>query len=100
MTEHLIKDRSYFVYKNDWHFNTRRHKSYIRNVKMFIANFKETINQTIIFKDYISTNTKYYKNNEYSIPLHWIVRCKTLDNITCKKLPLPIELVEIIDYYL
>jgi hypothetical protein len=101
MIENLIKNKRYLVYQNDWHFNTGQDKLYIRTVKTFRANLKEIIGQSIIFNAYISKNmVKYERNSKHSIPLNWIVKCQTLDEITGKKIPLPIELVEIIDSYL
>ena len=30
---------------------------------------------------------KYERENQYSIPYNWIIKCKTLDEITHKQIP-------------
>ena len=54
-----------------------------------------------MFNAVMSTNTvKYERENQYSIPYNWIIKCKTLDEITHKQIPLPNEIVDKIDSYL
>ena len=66
----------------------------------FRANFINIINNTIridYHDEYIKTN---HKKCIVSMPLNWIVKTETLDQITREKMRLPPEIMDIIDSYL
>ena len=101
MIENLVKNRRYFVYQHIIKFNQDLDKiSFVGN-KIFRANYVNLIDKTVMFNAVMSTNTvKYERENQYSIPYNWIIKCKTLDEITHKLIPLPNEIVDKIDSYL
>jgi hypothetical protein len=69
--------------------------------KMFRANFIEIIkNRTLVVTQYADLGCHIDKSFRYSIPLNWITRAMTLDNIIGDKNKLPCEIIRIIDSYL
>ena len=102
MLDNLVKNKRYFVYQYIIKFNQYLNKNYCDGKTIFRANYLNNINnKALIFNAVMSKNlVKYERENQYSIPYNWIIKCQTLDEITNKKLPLPNEIVEKIDSYL
>jgi hypothetical protein len=69
-------------------------------LKIFRANFFEIINQSLIVTKYAKLRCELDDSLKYSIPLNWITRVITLDDVIGKKLKLPREILDIIDSYL
>ena len=84
MIEKLVKNRRYFVYQKKINYNG--------GVIIFRATYLNFIKNTIFLKKDLGGN--------HSIPLSWIIKCLTLDEITNKQIALPIEIVSEIDSYL
>jgi hypothetical protein len=69
--------------------------------KMFRANFIEIIkNRTLVVTQYADLGCQIDKSFRYSMPLNWITRAMTLDNIIGDNNKLPCEIMRIIDSYL
>ena len=102
MLKKLVKNRRYFVYQYIITFNELLNKNCCMGEHIFRTNFVTNINnKAIIFNAVMSKNiVKYERQNQYSIPYNWIIKCQTLDEITHKKIPLPREIVDTIDSYL
>ena len=84
----MIKNQRYFFITN----------KNLTNRSNFRATFVEIINNTLIIK--LFNNESHERNGLMSIPLIWIERTETLDDITLQELPLPKDIVNIIDLYL
>jgi hypothetical protein len=68
------------------------------NVNLFRANFYTIINDTLIVKMYKEHNRDLDKSKFYSMPVIWITKIQTLDDIFGKIFP--VEISRIIDTYL
>jgi len=69
--------------------------------KMFRANFIEVIkHRTLVVTQYADLGCQIDKSIRYSMPLNWITRATTLDDIIGDKNKLPCEIMRIIDSYL
>ena len=102
MLKKLVKNRRYFVYQYIIEFNELLNKNCCIGQHIFRGNFLTNIyNKAVIFNAVMSKNiVKYERENQYSIPYNWIIKCQTLDEITHNKITLPAEIIDIIDSYL
>ncbi len=101
MLHNLVLNKRYFVYQYIIKFNHLLDKNYCDGERVFRANYVNLLNKTVMFNAVMSTDiVKYERENQYSIPYNWIIKCQTLDEITHKQIPLPREIVDTIDSYL
>jgi len=67
---------------------------------MFRGNFIEIINTTLIINNVVSDQHSEYNNcGILSVPLVWITKIETLDDITNQKLLIPSEIMLEIDLF-
>jgi hypothetical protein len=70
---------------------------YMENKIMFRANFVSIIGKTLIIN---SSETERNKNTLVSIPIDWITKIETLENILDENPILPSDILLMIDEYL
>jgi hypothetical protein len=97
----LVPNKRYLIYQYNYKFNKTVDKNILIGIKQFRGNFVQIIDiNTIEFQARLSKDTvTFYKESFTTIPKSWIFGFKTLDDITYRKLNLPIELIDKIDSY-
>ena len=97
----LVPNKRYLIYKYNYEFNHTLKKNSLISIKQFRGNFIRIIGTyTIEFQACLSKDTvTFYKESFTTIPKSWIFGFKTLDDITYRKLNLPIALIDKIDSY-
>jgi hypothetical protein len=67
---------------------------------MFRANFIDIINKTLrVNKVDCQQNRSYNQGGLLTMPLAWVIKIETLDDITCEKILLPSEIMIDIDLF-
>lgn len=87
----VVKGDRCFYYTNEPENNENR---------LFRANFYEIYSRSFIVKKYIDHNSQPCNAIKVSIPLLWIKKIVTLNDILGKYIGLLPEIFRIIDYYL
>jgi hypothetical protein len=89
----LQKGQRYFFYYNDDLYNDN-----IVNTYIFRAEFVNIVNNSLILNKYSIRGV--LNQGFWTMPLDWVENIKTLEEITLSKIPLPSDILLIIDKFL
>lgn len=89
----LQKGQRYFIY-----YNNNLYRDGIVNTYIFRAEFVNIINNSLILNKY-TINGKLNQGC-WTMPIDWVENIETLEEITLSKIPLPTDVLLIIDKFL
>jgi hypothetical protein len=89
----LQKGQRYFFYYNDYLLNDG-----IVNTYIFRGEFVNIFNNSLILKKYSIRGI--LNQGFWTMPLDWVENIETLEEITLSKMPLPSDILLIIDNFL
>jgi hypothetical protein len=92
LTELQTGQRYFFYYNNNLY------SDYIVNTYIFRAEFVNIINNSLILNKYSIRGI--LNQGFWTMPLDWIENIETLEEITLSKIPLPSDILLIIDKFL